>query len=114
MDGFQVADIETAVSEPDIFTSSTCNFNIINLVRMEVLKNNTLATPEILAQARFIVTIQAKRFHCAKVLFQPKANEPLYRNILTVDAFKGSVTPVNHNSFSYFHHLRCSCASCRR
>lgn len=36
----QVAAIETAVSVPDIFTSSTYDFNIINLVHMEALKSN--------------------------------------------------------------------------
>ena len=36
----QVAAIETAVSETDIFASSTCNLNILNFVHMEMLKNN--------------------------------------------------------------------------
>ena len=38
----QVAAIETAVSETDIIASSTCNFNIITLVHMEMLKNNAI------------------------------------------------------------------------
>ena len=33
----QVAAIETAVSETDIFASSTCNFNIITLVHVTML-----------------------------------------------------------------------------
>ena len=42
----QVAATETAAAEPDSFASSTCNFNIIYLVHMEVLKNN--AFPDML------------------------------------------------------------------
>merc|ERR1712064_100258 len=40
MEGFQVAAIESVVSEIDIFVSSTGNFNIITLDHMKKMKNN--------------------------------------------------------------------------
>ena len=42
MEGFQVAAIESVVSEIDIFVSSTGNFNIITLDHMKKMKNNAI------------------------------------------------------------------------
>jgi len=42
MEGFQVVTIESVVSEVDIFTSATGNFNIITLEHMKKMKNNAI------------------------------------------------------------------------
>jgi len=42
MEGFQVVDIDSVVSEIDIFTSATGNFNIITLAHMQKMKNNAI------------------------------------------------------------------------
>merc|ERR1719414_2124736 len=42
MEGFQVVTIESVVSEIDIFTSATGNFNIITLAHMKKMKNNAI------------------------------------------------------------------------
>merc|ERR1712084_122273 len=42
MEGFQVVTIEDVVSEIDIFTSATGNFNIITLEHMKKMKNNAI------------------------------------------------------------------------
>merc|ERR1712187_19809 len=42
MEGFQVVAIESVVSEIDIFTSATGNFNIITLELMKKMKNNAI------------------------------------------------------------------------
>merc|ERR1711957_1016290 len=42
MEGFQVATMEEAVSEIDIFCSTTGNFNIITLAHMKKMKNNAI------------------------------------------------------------------------
>merc|ERR1712070_364917 len=42
MEGFQVATLESAVGEIDIFVSTTGNFNIITLEHMEKMKNNAI------------------------------------------------------------------------
>merc|ERR1711979_80146 len=42
MEGFQVVSMETVVSEIDIFTSATGNFNIITLEHMKKMKNNAI------------------------------------------------------------------------
>merc|ERR1711868_189673 len=42
MEGFQVAAIESVVSEIDIFVSSTGNFNIITMGHMKKMKNNAI------------------------------------------------------------------------
>merc|ERR1712050_441172 len=42
MEGFQVADIDSVVSEIDIFTSTTGNKDIITLAHMKKMKNNAI------------------------------------------------------------------------
>jgi len=42
MEGFQVVTLESVVSEIDIFTSATGNFNIITLAHMKKMKNNAI------------------------------------------------------------------------
>merc|ERR1711988_379391 len=42
MEGFQVVTMESVVSEIDIFTSATGNFNIITLAHMKKMKNNAI------------------------------------------------------------------------
>merc|ERR1712157_521797 len=42
MEGFQVADIDSVVSEIDIFTSATGNYDIITLAHMKKMKNNAI------------------------------------------------------------------------
>merc|ERR1711983_27588 len=42
MEGFQVVTLESVVGEIDIFTSATCNFNIITLEHMKKMKNNAI------------------------------------------------------------------------
>merc|ERR1711988_1496676 len=42
MEGFQVVTMESCVSEIDIFTSATGNFNIITLEHMKKMKNNAI------------------------------------------------------------------------
>merc|ERR1711943_90745 len=42
MEGFQVVTIDSVVSEIDIFTSATGNFNIITLEHMKKMKNNAI------------------------------------------------------------------------
>merc|ERR1719282_1337384 len=42
MEGFQVATMESVVSEVDIFVSSTGNFDIITLEHMKKMKNNAI------------------------------------------------------------------------
>jgi len=42
MEGFQVVTMEDVVSEIDIFTSATGNFNIITLAHMKKMKNNAI------------------------------------------------------------------------
>jgi len=42
MEGFQVVTMESVVSEIDIFTSATGNFNIITLEHMKKMKNNAI------------------------------------------------------------------------
>merc|ERR1719449_266399 len=42
MEGFQVVKIESVISEVDIFTSATGNFNIITLEHMKKMKNNAI------------------------------------------------------------------------
>merc|ERR1711964_93979 len=42
MEGFQVVTMEDVVSEIDIFTSATGNFNIITLEHMKKMKNNAI------------------------------------------------------------------------
>merc|ERR1711915_630647 len=42
MEGFQVVTMESVVSEIDIFTSATGNFNIITLEHMTKMKNNAI------------------------------------------------------------------------
>merc|ERR1711979_65165 len=42
MEGFQVATMDEAVGEIDIFTSATGNFNIITLEHMKKMKNNAI------------------------------------------------------------------------
>merc|ERR1712070_1174995 len=42
MEGFQVVTMEECVSEIDIFTSATGNFNIITLEHMKKMKNNAI------------------------------------------------------------------------
>jgi len=42
MEGFQVATLESVVSEVDIFVSATGNFNIITLEHMKKMKNNAI------------------------------------------------------------------------
>merc|ERR1712141_698575 len=42
MEGFQVVKMESVISEIDIFTSATGNFNIITLEHMKKMKNNAI------------------------------------------------------------------------
>merc|ERR1712050_314176 len=42
MEGFQVVTIDEVVSDIDIFTSATGNFNIITLEHMKKMKNNAI------------------------------------------------------------------------
>jgi len=42
MEGFQVVTLESVVSEIDIFTSATGNFDIITLAHMKAMKNNAI------------------------------------------------------------------------
>merc|ERR1712039_689067 len=42
MEGFQVVTLESVVSEIDIFTTTTGNFNIITLEHMKKMKNNAI------------------------------------------------------------------------
>merc|ERR1712080_454135 len=42
MEGFQVVTMESVVSDIDIFTSATGNFNIITLEHMKKMKNNAI------------------------------------------------------------------------
>merc|ERR1711920_89131 len=42
MEGFQVVTMESVVSEIDIFTSATGNFDIITLAHMQKMKNNAI------------------------------------------------------------------------
>merc|ERR1711902_113072 len=42
MEGFQVVKLESVVSEIDIFTTTTGNFNIITLEHMQKMKNNAI------------------------------------------------------------------------
>merc|ERR1712031_34115 len=42
MEGFQVVTLESVISEVDIFTTTTGNFNIITLEHMKKMKNNAI------------------------------------------------------------------------
>merc|ERR1712226_1476459 len=42
MEGFQVVTMESVVSEIDIFTSATGNYDIITLAHMKQMKNNAI------------------------------------------------------------------------
>ena len=77
-------------------------FHTINLVRMEMLKNNMLTTPVILAQARFIVTIEAKRFHLCKSLVSAQSQRAPTRKHLDCGRLQGTSQSSQSQRFRLF------------